>query len=139
MTNRQGQILRAATILVFIAAGVLFVRMVVPQDAAEEVEPRQGELDVADAISVAGQKPLAVRGYVFKGPGGLGLRLCDGKQNGSPPRCLGPFVDLYQVDEGSFGMKSAKTDDGEVKWVPDPLTIRGTIVGTAMTVSEVLQ
>ena len=139
MTNRTGRLLRAVTILVFVAAGVLFFRLVVPRDEFVEVKPRQGELDVADAINVAGSRPLAVRGYVFKGPGGLGLRLCDGKQHGDPPRCLGPFVDLYRVDEGSFGMKSKRTDEGEIKWVPDPLTIRGTIVGTAMTVSEVLQ
>ena len=127
------------TILVFVAAGVLFVRLFNPPPQAKEAEPREGELDVADAISVAGTKPLAVRGYVFKGPGGLGLRLCDGRQPGSPPRCLGPFVDLYRVDEGSFGLKTGKTDAGTVQWVDDPLTIRGTIVGTARTVSEVLQ
>jgi hypothetical protein len=139
MSNRTGQLLRALTVLVFVVAGVLFVRLVMPGDAISEVEPRQGELDVADAIAVAGQRPEAVRGYVFKGPGGLGLRLCDGKRNGSPPLCVGPFLELYQVDEGAFGMKTGKTKDGEVRWVNDPLTIRGTIVGTAMTVSEVLQ
>ena len=139
MSERTGRVLRALTIGVFVIAGVLFVRLVMPAEQAKEAEPRQGELDVADAISVAGQRPLAVRGYVFKGPGGLGLRLCDGKQPGSPPRCLGPFVDLYRIDEGSFSLESGKTDAGPVQWVKDPLTIRGTIVGTAMTVSEVLQ
>lgn len=139
MTARNSRILRALTILVFVIAGVLFIRLVLPPEGDVEAKPQPGEFDVADAIAVAGQRPLAVRGYVFKGPGGLGLRLCDGKQAGSPPLCRGPFLDLYQVNEGFFGMKSGKTDDGEVKWVPEPLTIRGTIVGTAMTVSEVLQ
>ena len=139
MTRRTGQVVRALTIAVFVVAGVLFVRLVMPSDRDKQAEPRQGELDVADAISVAGQRPLAVRVYVFKGPGGLGLRLCDGKQAGSPPRCLGPFLDLYRIDEGSFALRSGTTDAGEVQWVDDPLTIRGTIIGTAMTVSEVLQ
>ena len=139
MTDRVAQALRALTIVVFVAVAVVGWRTCNPQEAQTIPEPRAGELPVDQAINVAVDKPLLVRGYVFDGPGGLGLRLCNGRRNTSPPLCLGPFVDLDRVNEGSFSLESGETDDGTVQWMDDPITLRGPILGTRMTVTEILR
>lgn len=144
MTERSARVLRALTIVVCAAAVILGGRMLyellTAESAVEVVEPRQGEMDVERAIGVAGPEPVAVRGYVFEGPGGLGLRLCNGIQKGDPPRCLGPFLDLYQVNRASFDLVEGESDDGPVFHPKGrAVTIRGVIVGTAMTVQQVLQ
>ena len=138
MPGRAGKVLRLLTIAVFAAVAVLAFRVLTPEDAATDAEPRSGELDVQHAIN-GPYAPVTVRGYVFLGPGGMGLRLCQARRNSSPPACIGPFVDLDGVNEGSFAFESGKTDDGEVRWVEDPIALRGTLEGTRMRVTEVLR
>lgn len=139
MSNRTANLLRLATIVVFVAFFVLLaLRVFRPGEAVTVAEPKPGELNVVNSINRASMEPVVVRGQVFIGPGGLGLRICNGRQNTDPPLCLGPFLDLDGVNEGSFSFKSAKADAGTVKWVPEPLALRGTIDGTRMAVSEVL-
>jgi hypothetical protein len=139
MSRTVANVLRVATIVVFAAVAVLAYRTFTPSEPITVPEPRAGELPVDRAISVAVDRPLSVRGYVFDGPGGLGLRLCHGRKNTSPPGCRGPFLDLDRVNRGSFDLRSGTTDDGTVRWTGDPLTLRGTILGTRMTVTEVLR
>jgi hypothetical protein len=140
MSSRVANLLRIATILVFFAVLALAAnRLSRPGDPYTVVEPQRGEFNVANSINRASSDPIVVRGHVFIGPGGLGLRICHGRQNTDPPLCLGPFLDLDGVNEGSFSFESAKADAGTVRWVPEPLALRGTVVGTRMEVSQVLR
>lgn len=137
MSRRTANLVRVATVVMFAVAAVLAYRILNPGDPTSTPKASGAELQVDRAIAVAGREPLTVRGYVFDGPGGFGLRLCNGRENTSPPRCLGPFLDLDGVNEGSFALRSGETKDGEVRWTEDPLALRGTILGTRMTVSQI--
>lgn len=143
MSPTTARVLRVLTIAVFVgvlvAAGNLAYRAFAPGEPESVATPAGGELNVADAIDGPETGVLVVRGHVFDGPGGLGLRLCHGRQNTSPPLCLGPFLDLDGVNEGSFSFEEETTDEGEVRWVEEPLALRGTIEGTRMNVTEVLR
>lgn len=143
MSPTAARLLRAVTIAVFVAvlvaAGALAYRTFTPGEPESVPAPAGDELNVADAINRSDTGAVVVRGHVFDGPGGLGLRLCHGRQNTSPPLCLGPFLDLDGVNEGSFSFEEGETDDGEVRWVEEPLALRGTIEGTRMNVTVVLQ
>jgi hypothetical protein len=139
MSRAAANALRVATFVVFGVVAFVAYRAFNPPPAQSVPSPRAGEVHVDEAIGIATDRPLLVRGNVFDGPGGLGLRLCQGKRNTSPPRCIGPFLVLHQVDDGVFPLESGRTEDGEVRWMSDPITLRGTIVGTRMDVSEVLR
>jgi hypothetical protein len=139
MSRAVANAVRVATFVVFAAVAVLAYRTFNPPPAESVPTPRAGEVPVDQAISIATDRPLVVRGTVFDGPGGLGLRLCRGKRNTSPPRCIGPFLDLHGVDEGSFPLESASSEDGEVRWMDEPVALRGSILGTRMDVSEILR
>lgn len=139
MSRTVANLVRALTVAVFVAVAVLAVRVFDPKDPESVPTPKAGELAVANAINGAETGPVVVRGHVFDGPGGLGLRLCHGRRNTSPPLCLGPFLDLDGVNAGSFSFERGDTDDGEVRWVQEPLALRGTIDGTRLAVSEVLR
>ncbi len=131
--------LRALTVVVFLAVAFFAFRLFTPEAPQTIDEPKAGEIDVAKAINGFEDRPVTIRGHVFVGPGGLGLRLCQGRQNTSPPRCLGPFVDLDGVNEGSFSFDTAKTKDGEIKYGEGAIGLRGTVNGTRFSVSEILQ
>ena len=139
MSRRVANIVRVATLVMFAIAAVLALRILNPGEPTSTPEPKASELQVDRAIAVAGREPLTVRGYVFDGPGGFGLRLCNGRENTSPPRCLGPFLDLDGVNDGSFTLRSGTTDDGPVRWTEAPLALRGTILGTRMRVTQIYQ
>jgi hypothetical protein len=130
---------RAATAAVAVAIVVLGLRLLESDgDRVERPDPRAGEVGVQVAISTAERDPLVVRGFIYEGPGGLGLRLCEGLKAGDPPRCIGPFLDLDGVDRGSFGMTDGDVDGEAVRWSDDSIALRGTIVGTRMQVLQVL-
>jgi hypothetical protein len=133
------QVLRVLTIGGFVAVAVLAVRALDRPEATRVAEARSGELPVAEALAASGEGRLAVRGYVHEG-GGFPLRLCSGLQGGDPPRCVGPFLELLQVDAARFGLERGTDDRGRrVLWSPRPVTLLGTIEGTRMTVAQVLQ
>lgn len=138
MPVTTARILRALTVVVFGAVVVLGFRTLNPPPERSIAEVRGGELNVSAAINgPAGV--VTVRGYVFSGPGGSGLRLCQGREASSPPECLGPFLDLDGVNEGSFSLEAKQTGDGDARWVEEPIALRGTVLGTRMTVTEILR
>ncbi|HVF32144.1 MAG TPA: hypothetical protein VM933_03805 [Acidimicrobiales bacterium] len=130
--------LRVLTVVVFVAVAAIALRTFLPREERTIADPRGGELNVEAAIN-GPSGVVIVRGHVFAGPGGLGLRLCQGRESTSPPACLGPFVDLDGVNEGNFSFESGRAPEGRVRWVEDPLALRGTIEGTRMRVTEVLR
>lgn len=139
-TARTGRVLRVLTLLALLAAAVLAVALLVPDGERGRETPRipPGELGVAEAIGRAPEGPVVIRGYTFSGPGGRELRLCDSREGGDPPRCIGPFVSLYGIDEGSFDLRSAGTPDGPVLSSPEPVSVTGTLSGTAFEAQFVL-
>ncbi len=139
MTRRTANLLRIGTIAGAVIAAWLLYRLFTPDAPTQTPEPRAGETSVAIAINVAATEPLAVRGYVFQGPGGLGLRLCQGRQRGDPPNCLGPFLDLDGVNETSFSLRPGRIDGNPMQWSEEPVTLVGPVVGTRMTVQQVLR
>ncbi|MGI8792092.1 MAG: hypothetical protein ACR2H3_02760 [Acidimicrobiales bacterium] len=143
MTERTAKIVRALTVAAFaavvVAGGLFVVRVLDTEPEAKPAEVGDGELNVSRAIDVAQEDRLAVRGFVFDGPGGLGLRLCNGIQKKSPPLCLGPYLDLERIDRESFGLKKARTDDGDVHYPGQPVTLLGVVHGTVMSVEQVLR
>ena len=141
MTLRTAQLLRAGT---FVLAGLLVLGVVLklfaspPED--EHVESGRDGLRVNDAIQKISPQPVAVRGFVFEGPGGLGLRLCDGRRPGSPPSCIGPFLDLYGPGVDALELRTGKDGDGRrVRWSPDPVTLFGPVSGARLDVQQVLR
>ncbi len=139
MSHRTAQVLRAATILVFVAIAVVGYRTLNPKEEFDEAERRSGEIDVVQALNVPPEPAVAVRGFVFDGPEGFGLRLCQARENKDSPRCVGPFVDLEGVDRGSFEFRSGRSEQGRpMWWSPKPVTLVGTVSGTRMNVQQVL-
>ena len=141
MTLRTARLLRAAT---FVMAGVLVAVALTKLFAAppkdEHIEPTTGTLTVNDAIQKISATPLAVRGFVFEGPGGLRLRLCDSRKPGSPPSCIGPFLDLYGPGIDALDLRTGRDDEGRrVRWSPDPVTLLGPVGGARLDVQQVLR
>jgi hypothetical protein len=132
-------LLPGATVAVFTAVVIVGMHTLRPSGPSDRgVRVRRGEVTVAQAINVAGDRPLTARGWVFN-DADFGLRLCDGYRPGHPPSCVGPFVDLYNVDRGSFSLKSGRDAGGRpVVWGDRPVAVYGTLVGTAFTVQSVL-
>ena len=143
MNERTAKGLRAATAAVFVAVlvviGTSAWRTLNPPPEIRNPELGPSETSVARSIDVSGRGVLTVRGYVFDGPGGLGLRLCDGLRSGDPPRCRGPFLDLDGVNQGNFALERGTTDDGPILWSDTSIALRGRIDGTRMTVEQVLR
>ena len=139
MSPRVGHALRALVVVVFVAVGVVAYRTLNPPAPVQEPESQGGELRVRDALNVAGTEPVGVRGYVFDG-GGYGLRLCDTRHRGDPPRCRAPYLDLYGVEAERFDLEEGTDRTGlPVRWSKEPVAVYGTVLGTRMDVSQVLR
>ena len=138
MTVRTARVLRVLTLIGLAAVVLSAVRLLDAPPPDQTVEARAGEFSVQDAIRRGGRQ-LAVRGYVFDGPGGLALRLCNGRRRGDPPTCLGPFVELDGADRGTFNLEEGKVDDEVVRWSPEPITLVGPVEGARLNVQQVLR
>ena len=141
MTLRTAQALRVLTLLgaAVLLVGVLSKFVFAPEPKDEEVELSSDERGVADAIRRSTGAQMAVRGYVFEGPGGLALRLCDGRKPGDPPTCIGPFVELSGPGLGALALEDGSLDGRRVRWSDDPVTLLGPVDGAAMVVEQVLR
>lgn len=140
ISARTGHVLRLLTIAAFVASGVLAWRLLdgSGSDRVEEAGRGSEAYDVKTAIAVSRAEPITVTGFVFDGPGSLGLRMCNGRQGSNPPRCVGPYLGLEQVDPGSFVLRQGSLDGRGYRWSPEPVTATGILVGTVFTVQVVL-
>jgi hypothetical protein len=131
-------LLRGLTIAVFVVAALLALRLGLDdgKPTPETVEKPPGGYTVRDIITYQPTGTVAVRGYFFDG-GGTGARLCDRRRPSKPPFCLGPFLDLTGVDESRLPLKHGKSLNQPLRWVEEPVTLYGTVLGTAMTVTDV--
>jgi hypothetical protein len=128
--------LRLATAAVFAAVVVVGWARFHPHAHQREAGLKPGEVSVAEGLATS-RNPITLRGWVFNDPalGPAGLRLCNAYHPGSPPSCVGPFVDLYDTDPGAFSLRAKKG----VRWGAEPIAVYGTLDGTALTVQAVLR
>lgn len=139
------QILRALTIAGFVAVVVLGVRALAgggagggDDDRARLARPQPGEVSVDAALLAAGDRPLAVRGFVHEG-GGFPLRLCAGLVGREPPACVGPFLEVTGIDARTFNLQRGRDERGRsVGWSPEPVALLGLVTGPRLAVSQVL-
>ena len=142
MGDRVPHILRAATFAVFALAIALVIRLAFvggdSSDKPEVAELAGGAVSVPEAISGrhAADKTLAVRGFLFDG-GGTGVRLCPRRKPTKPPVCLGPYLDVYGLDLHGLPLKSGKAFGRTLRWLDDPVTVYGKVLGTALTADSV--
>jgi hypothetical protein len=132
--------LRVLTVVVFGLVAVLAFRAVRDRQTRppERAQTSSTERTVPQAMATLGTAPLTVRGFVFDG-GGTGLRMCAGRIRHSPPRCLGPFLDLYGTDRGFFDMARGTDLGRTVWWSKEAVALYGTVVGTRMDVAQIFR
>ena len=134
----RARLLRAATIAVFVAAAIAalgLVRASREHNGVDQIKPDPSAIDVQRAVTLHAQGDVAVRGFLFDYPG-IGTRLCYKRRQGSPPFCSGTFVDLYGAKLDGLPFKQGKVRTVRVRWVEQPVTVYGSLLGTALTVSQ---
>lgn len=136
----RAHLMRLATLAVFVGVAVVAVIRFFPDTSrTERPEEASGELSVEMAIAVAGTDPVTVRGFVFLGPGSFPLRLCTGIERLELPECLGPYITLEGVNEGSFQLREVGDGDDARRYQKQSISLLGVITGTEMLVQQVLQ
>jgi hypothetical protein len=134
---RSANILRALTFVTFGAAAVLGVyNCSQTTPARQTVETGPGELTVRD--SVGRLKPVTIKGYLFNDVATKGFQLCDRRDPGRPPRCVGPAIALGAGFDGHrFNLHSAKDKAGvTITWADDPIVVKGTLDGMILNVDQ---
>ena len=107
-----------------------------PGDGFVQVDSDETALDPQDASIRAPSKAIAVRGYVYDD--GSFLQLCDGLTDGDPPTCRGPSLLLRNLDLARIDLTEGEVDGTTVLYSAEPVVLGGTVLGTEMTVLEVL-
>lgn len=131
-----GRVLQVLTFVAFGVCVLLAIRLLNQPNPVKE--PKAGDsLRVADAIWRGQEREVAVTGYLHDG-GGWEVRLCNAERRGNPPRCVGPFLYVANLDLGQFNMKKGTVNDRPAQWATEPVTLLGRIRGTEITVSQVL-
>lgn len=108
-------------------------------------EPRtaevgQGEHTVGDAMLRQPTGAIVVRGYVFANDG-FPVRVCNGIQPGSPPECVGPYLELRNLDPSRVPVRKQRRErDGkDVIWSPETVALLGQVDRDRFTVQELVQ
>lgn len=137
LSLRSANTLRALTFVTFGAAAVLGIyncsSSTSPRQAAE---PGPGELTVREAVGRL--KPVTVKGFLFNDVATKGFQLCDQRDPGRPPRCVGPAISLGSGFDGNrFNLQTAKDDAGvTIVWADDPIVVSGTLDGMILNVDR---
>lgn len=101
-------------------------------------KPRPGELTVGEALGRQPDKPVVVRGYVFANDG-FPVRVCAGIKRTSPPSCVGPFLELRNLDPSRVPVRQERDDKGrDVIWSPEPVGFLGDVSADRFLVRELL-
>lgn len=127
---RSANALRVLTFLTFGAAALLGIRTCSQTEPSREsVKPASGEVSVRDAVGRI--KHVTIRGYLFNDLATRGYQLCDQRDPGKPPRCVGPAISLGPgFDANRFNLRSAKTTTGvTIVWADEPIVVSGTLDG----------
>jgi hypothetical protein len=94
---------------------------------------RSDETSVADALRRAPAGTIIVRGYVFAGDG-FPVRVCSGILRESPPKCVGPFLELRNLDPSRVPVRQ----QGSVIWSPETVGFLGQVDRDRLVVQELL-
>lgn len=127
---RSANVLRVLTFVTFAAAALLGIRACSQAEPSRQsVTPGSGELSVRDAVGRV--KHVTIRGYLFNDLATRGYQLCDQRDPGKPPRCVGPAISLDSgFDANRFNLRSAKTKTGiTIVWADDPIAVSGRLDG----------
>lgn len=101
-------------------------------------EVRKDEMPVAEALGRQPTKPVIVRGYVFAGDG-FPVRVCNGIRRTSPPSCIGPFLELRNLDPSRVPVRKQRDDKGrDIIWSPEPVAFLGDVAKDRFLVRELL-
>lgn len=127
-------------VAVVVAVGVLLAlgRFLVELSGGEgptRVTSSASSLSVADAVSRHLTRPVPVTGFAFVEDGAL--RLCNGREPGDPPRCVGPFLDVTGIDPSRLPLERAEPPS-EVSWSPEPVVLAGTVRAGRLDAEEIL-
>ena len=127
-------------VVVLATVAVLAVRVVLSLDDREVVRARTSEAaySVQDALAQQTTDPIAVIGFVHD-DGFARPRLCTGREDSDPPRCVGPYLLLEGLDPARLAWKTGRGKSGsEVRWSDMETTFLGTLAGDELRVSEIL-
>lgn len=99
---------------------------------------RTDETSVADAFRLQPQGTIIIRGYVFTGDG-FPVRVCDGILRESPPKCVGPFLELRNLDPSRVPVRIQEDKErGAVIWSPESVAFLGQVAQDRFIVQELL-
>ena len=129
----------AAAVAVLVAVGVLAFFGDDGGGGEDFVEAASDDraISVADAIRRAPSGTIAIRGYVYDD--GSFLQLCNGLViERDPPACRGPSALLRNLDLARLDLVRATVDGVDVAYTAEPVLLGATILGTEVTVVEVL-
>lgn len=101
-------------------------------DDFEQVEGDDETLTVAEALGLQPLRPVVVGGFVFDDQ--VGLRLCQSRNPGDPPECVGPWLDLERLDTTRLVLEQ----EGEIVYSTGAVRLGGEITGTVMAVTDIL-
>lgn len=94
---------------------------------------RSDENSVADALVRRPENVIIVRGYVFAGDG-FPVRVCNGILRESPPKCVGPFLELRNLDPSRVPVRRQES----VIWSPETVGFLGRVDQDRFVVQELL-
>jgi hypothetical protein len=127
----------AAVVALVIAIGVRAFFDGDDGDDFVEVTSDEAAIAPGDAIQRApADAAIAVRGYVYDD--GAFVQLCQGLQDGDPPTCRGPSLLLKNLDLARLALVEDEVDGRTIHYTEEPVTLGGTVLGTELTVLEVL-
>lgn len=144
MTRRRfgEQFIRVAVIGIVVGLVVLVALRIMEltddPPKPEAAKPREGETSVAEAFRLQPAGAVIVRGYVFTGDG-FPVRVCDGIVRESPPRCVGPFLELRNLDPSRVPVRAQDDKErGRIIWSPEPVAFLGQVNRDRLLVQELL-
>lgn len=100
----------------------------------EAAKVGKDEMTVGDAFMRRPGQAVVVRGYVFAGDG-FPVRVCNGIHRTSPAQCVGPYLELRNLDPSRVPV----TKKGDVIWSPEPVAFLGRVEQDRFMVQELLQ
>jgi hypothetical protein len=127
---RTARVLRALTVIVLLAVLVLLYRTLRPGPRSRMVTAGPRAMLVRDALGLARpDHTVVVSGYAFRN--GNDIELCSGRTTARRPSCIGPFLYLDGLDPARLDLRRGYT--------LDPVTVSGTVTGSSIQVSQLLQ
>lgn len=141
--DRSPLVIRIAIFVVLggvaVALGMRIMSLLDAPPSTSTAAPRKDELAVAEAIGRQPTKPVIVRGYVFANDG-FPVRVCNGIKRTSPPSCVGPFLELRNLDPSRVPVRQQRDDTSgrDVIWSPEPVALLGDVAKDRFLVRELL-